>query len=334
MTKFYETCYEAILAQCSSIANTIDAVDLSQIDTLCDKKHVVFMGCGDSYAVADYGQWCMSAAGISSVSLSPEEIRYMPIHGDMLVVGISASGRSLVTIDALNHAKSVGAETAVLTDNPRGRIVDTVDHIWTTRAGVSTYDTSPSSPTTTAMAYLLRLLGGMKNVYGAKVERDTKKLKRNGKKMMTWAEEEGRRMADLAQEDTALYFMSEGPNYVAAQIGMMKFNEYSLVRGFAALREEFRHHYHLAVKPTDSVVLISDSPTTPDDEVYMDVITDKLGLTIYNLHVREDSELETTLAQTIPNTIALQMAAYHNARQLNPDKTQFKEPHASAFKIY
>ncbi|TFF86797.1 SIS domain-containing protein, partial [Candidatus Thorarchaeota archaeon] len=191
MTEFYKTCYRAILAQRSSIADTIKSVDLSQADTLRSRKDVVFVGCGDSYAVADYGRWCMSVAGISSLCLSPDETRYVPIGTDTIVVGVTASGRSLVTIDALRRAKSKGAEIVVLTDNPQGKAVEYADHVWTTMAGVSTYDTSPSSPTTTAMAYLLRLVGGIESKCQDKVERDIAKLKSNGRQMLAWAEQEG-----------------------------------------------------------------------------------------------------------------------------------------------
>lgn len=334
MTEFYKTCYETIQAQRSSIANTIDAVDTSQVNSLLDRERVIFVGCGDSYAVADYGRWCMSTAGISSVCLMPQEIRYVPIHRDVLVVGISASGRSLVTIDALERAKSMGAETVILTDNPQGEAAKNADHVWATKAGASTYDTSPSSPTTTAMAYLLKLLGSMKSRYQEIIERDIEKLTSHGEHIVTWAEEEGAKIGRLVQEDAAIYLISEGPNYAAAQLGMMKFNEYSLVRGIVAGREEFRHHYNLAVKPTDGAVLISDSPPRPEDEVFMNVVTETLGMNACHLRVGENLNLGTPIAQAIPNTIALQMGAYHSALRLNPDKTQFKEPHASAFRIY
>jgi glucosamine--fructose-6-phosphate aminotransferase (isomerizing) len=251
-----------------------------------------------------------------------------------IVVGVTASGRSLVTIDALRRAKSKGAEIVVLTDNPQGKAVEYADHVWTTMAGVSTYDTSPSSPTTTAMAYLLRLVGGIESKCQDKVERDIAKLKSNGRQMLAWAEQEGEEIGKSARADTTIYLISEGPNHTAARIGMMKFNEYSMVRGQVAGREDFRHHFNLAVKPTDGAVLICDSPTKPEDEVFMNVVMDTLGLSAHNICVDTALGLETPLAQVIPNTIALQMAAYHSALRLNPDKTQFKEPHASAFRIY
>ena len=334
MTDFYETCYNAILSQRSSIADTMAGVDRDGPRILRDAKRVIFLGCGDSFAVADFGRWCMSAAGISCFCCSPEEIRHLPVSNDTLVVGITASGRSLVTIAALEYAREHRATAVVLTDTPDGAASKQADHVWTTRAGVSTYNTSPSSPTTTAMAYLLQLLKELNNFHGEKLDQDVDRLRRLGDQMIAWGEGEGKIIARLAQKDMPLYFISEGPNHVAGQVGMMKFDEYSLIRGICAVKEEFRHHYNLAVKPGDCAVLITDGPASAADEVYLGVMKDALKLTVHHLHVKADFELKTPLAQVIPNTIALQMAAYHNAVLLNPDKTEFLQPNASCFEIY
>ena len=54
----------------------------------------------------------------------------------------------------------------------------------------------------------------------------------------------------------------------------------------------------------------------------------------YHLHVDDRLGLKLPLVQAIPNTIALQMAAYHTVLKFNPDKESFRLPHAEAFKIY
>jgi glucosamine 6-phosphate synthetase-like amidotransferase/phosphosugar isomerase protein len=334
VTDFYKTCYNAILSQRSSITDTMAGVDLDYANILRDAKRVIFLGCGDSFAVAEFGRWCMSAAGINCFCCSPEEIRHVPVREGTLVVGVTASGRSLVTIAALEYAREHRAATAVLTDAPDGAASKHADHVWTTKAGVSTYNTSPSSPTTTGMAYILQLLKELENIHGESLGQDLDRLRELGDQMIVWGEKEGKAIAELARKDRPLYFISEGPNHVAAQVGMMKFDEYSLVRGISAVKEEFRHHYNLAVKPGDCAVLITDCPASAADEVYLGVMKDTLKLAAHHLYVKADFELKTPLAQVIPNTIALQMAAYHNAVVLNPDKTEFLQPNASSFEIY
>jgi hypothetical protein len=152
--------------------------------------------------------------------------------------------------------------------------------------------------------------------------------------MITWAEQEGVAISKLTSPNVPIYLISEGPNHVAAQIGMMKFNEYSILKGIAAVREEFRHHHNISIKDNESAVLITGSPVDSSDDVYMSVLTDSLKMRTYHLHVNEKLRLELPLVQAIPNTIALQMAAFHTVVRYNPDKESFNLPHAEAFKIY
>jgi glucosamine 6-phosphate synthetase-like amidotransferase/phosphosugar isomerase protein len=206
--------------------------------------------------------------------------------------------------------------------------------VWVTKSGVGTYNTSPSAPTTAAMAYLLTVSTGFDSESEGNLSRDIKQLKRIGKEMIAWAEKEGVAISCLTSPNVPIYLISEGPNHVAGQIGMMKFDEYSILKGIAAIREEFKHHYNISVNDSDSAVLITESPSGSKDDVYMSVLTDSLKMRAHHLHVDEKLNLRLPLVQTIPNTIALQMAAYHTVRRYDPDKMSFKLPHAEAFKIY
>ncbi|MHA2384099.1 MAG: hypothetical protein ACXACT_16115 [Candidatus Thorarchaeota archaeon] len=75
--------------------------------------------------------------------------------------------------------------------------------------------------------------------------------------MLTWAEQKGKVISQLTKPDVPIYLISEGPNHVAAQIGMMKFNEFSILKGIAAIREDFSHHYNLAIKENDGGNMIA-----------------------------------------------------------------------------
>lgn len=334
MNEFYETCYAAIRSQGTAIARTIADNDHSPADILQDKDTVIFMGCGDSYAVADFGKWCMQSAGMKSLCLSPDELRYVPLDSGKVVVGISASGRSLVTIDALARARAIGATTALLTDNPKGAAAEHADELWVTKSSVPTYDTSPSAPTTAAMAYLLRVLSAFDSIYGHALDQDLSRLENLDDKTLVWADQEGKIVSELTCQDHPIYLISEGPNYVAAQIGMMKFNEFSITRGIASLREEFCHHHNLSLKGEESAVLVTDTAQSDQNDDYLRVLKDTLGLRTYQLESPEFLALETPLAQAIPNCFVLQLAAFHGALRLNPEKSQFNEPNASAFRIY
>ncbi|MHA2025869.1 MAG: MurR/RpiR family transcriptional regulator [Candidatus Thorarchaeota archaeon] len=332
MTEFLDICYDAIKMQEKSIPKTIAAVDESSVSVLENKRQIVLVGCGDSYAAADYGRWTFLNIGLNALFVSPDEIRHLRLDKESVVIGITASGRSLATIDALQKAKSQGATIVVLTDNAEGMASEEADHVWVTKSGVGTYNTSPSAPTTAAMVYLL----GISSKLGAadRLDHDIQQLKSVGKEMLTWAEQKGKVISQLTKPDVPIYLISEGPNHVAAQIGMMKFNEFSILKGIAAIREDFSHHYNLAIKENDGGVLISSSPTNSTDDAYAKVLTDTLKMKAYHLYTDEKLNLELPLVQAIPNMIALQMASYHTVLKFDPDKESFKQSHAEAFKIY
>ncbi len=334
MTEFLDICYNAIKKQEQAIPRTIDSVDDEAVSVLEDKKQIVLIGCGDSYAVADYGRWAFLKTGRNVHIVSPNEIGYLSLDKTAAVIGITASGRSLATIDALQKAKSQGAAIIVLTDDKDGPCSQLADHVWVTKSGVETYNTSPSAPTTAAMTYLLTVSSGLDDDSKGRIGQDIRQLKSIGKELIIWAEKEGIAISKLTSPDVPIYLISEGPNYVSAQIGMMKFNEFSVLKGIAAIREEFRHHYNLSINDNDSAVLITGSPADPSDDTYMNVIAGTLKMRAYHLHVDKNLALKLPLVQTIPNTIALQMAAYHSVLRFDPDKESFKQTHAEAFKIY
>lgn len=332
MTEFLETCYAAIRMQEKSIARAITAVDDTSISVLEDKKQIVLVGCGDSYAVADFGRWAFLNLGLNVQSVSPDETRHLHIDQDTVVIGITASGRSLATIDALQRAKSRRATIVVLTDDAEGAASQEADHVWDTNSGVVTYNTSPSAPTTAAMAYLLEI--SSKAGSDEKLSDDIQKLKNAGKEIVTWAEKEGKNISQLTSPNVPIYLISDGPNHVAAQIGMMKFDEFSILKGIAAIREEFCHHYNISVNDGESAVLISNSPKRPSDDAFLDILRGPLKMRACHLFTDDALNLELPLVQTISNTIALQMASYFTVLKYNPDKESFKLPHAEAFKIY
>ncbi len=333
MTDFLDVCYNAIKLQGKGIPNTIESVPSSDLEQIKNKR-LVFVGCGDSYAVAEYGRYVFLSVHVNANSLSPPELKRIPLDTNTLVVGITASGRSIATIDALEYAKKEGAVTVTLTDNPSGSTTEFVDHVWLTKSGVDSYNISPSVPTTCAMAYLLRLAALKDATLHSRLSDDSHSLIENGENVIDWAEDTGKEISQIADMEKQLYMISDGPNFVAAQLGMMKFNEYSLVKGIAALREEFQHHYNLSINNDERAVLITDAPIEVADKVFMDVLTNTLNMQVYHLHSDKELPLTSPFGQAIANAIALQMAAYYTTLRYNPSMQKFKQPHADAFKIY
>lgn len=333
MTRFLDACYSAITKQATSIPDTMRAVKDDDVSPLSGKRFVLLLGCGDSYAVAEYGKWALLMIGFNALSVSPPELQRLPVGPDCAVVGVSASGRSLVTIEALEFAKSLGATTVALTDNPAGKVSQTAEILWQTQSGMESYNISPSAPTTAGLAYLLALASRFPSPIQDKLQHDCHILESREEEIIHWSERQGIAISQLAKRGGLLYLISDGPNYVAAQIGMMKLDEFSIVKGLAVLKEEFQHHYNLSIEKDERAVLVLDDPVSSKDESFSTAIESKLKMKTYLLHT-DTLGLVTPLAQAIPNTIALQMASYHVVRKYDPNKSSFKQPHADAFKIY
>lgn len=334
MTEFLDACYNAIRKQEISLSETIKAADDESVSFLRNKRLVVLTGCGDSFAIADYGRWAFLGVGLNSVAISPLAISQIQLDGSCLVIGVSASGRSTATIDALKAAKATNATTIALTDNPEGKAAEYADYMWVTQSGVESHNISPSSVTTTAMVYLLKLAVELQEQPDSQIGRDLRQLKHVGKRMVDWAEGVGKAISEVVPPEGPLYTISDGSNHVAAQIGMMKFNEYSVVHSFAALREDFRHHHVLSINEGDSAVLVSDSPTNGNDALFFRALVDKLRMRAYHLYTPEDLNLESPLGQTVANSIAFQMAAFHHVMKYDGEKPHWKEPNVNAFEIY
>ncbi|TFG06848.1 SIS domain-containing protein [Candidatus Thorarchaeota archaeon] len=334
MTEFLDACYAAIRKQETSIANTLAAVNTQDATILHDKRLIVLTGCGDSLAAADYGKWAFLRQGLNAITLSPSELTQVNLDKDCVVIGVSASGRSLATIDALNLAQEARATTVVLTDKEDGDATEYADYTWTTKSGVSSYNISPSSITTTAMAYFLKLSAEYQESQQTKISGDVDQLRKSGKRIVGWAEESGKQIAEVPILGRPLFMIAEGANYAAAQVGMMKFNEYGVLQSAASLREDFRHHNVLTINKDDGAVLITDSPTKEDDRRYMQALLDTLKMRSYHLFTPEEIGLQTSLGQAISNSIALQMAAYYNVLKHDSHKEGWRKPNVDAFKIY
>ena len=332
MTDFYDTIYNAIKLQAKAIPNTIRNVK-EEDKVLIQGKRLIFTGCGDSFAVAGFGTWAFRPLGLDAIVISPSELERLSLNKDTIVIGVTASGRSLETIAALELAQSSEAITVVLTDDRKGKASEYSDYIWETESGMHTYNTSPSAPTTCAMSFLLKLSALYEGRSDSRVQHDSKRLQDIGNDIVDWAEQTGKEIASMLKPNDLVYLISEGAHYIAAQLGMMKFNEYSLMKGTSALREEFRHHYNLSVNDGDPAILITGQPNEHDC-IYLNVLSNTLKMRSFHLYCPDAFHLESSLGQTIIDSIALQMAAYHFARVHEPEKEWFKLPHAEAFNIY
>lgn len=329
-TEFLSSCYRAMIDQDQAILRTMSTIPKGEEQRLEDARQVILTGAGDSLAVAEYGAWVMQEVGIHAIAITPTVLNRLSLSPEDLVVGITASGRSLSTIHALEHMTNQGIRPVVLTDDPEGNAASLTDIQWSTQAGVDTYNIIPTAPTTTAMGFLLGLVSRLDDRYNEGIRLFLDGLP----SIMDWAESVGQEIAQGISLQGVVCLLSEGANLATAHIGAMKLNEGALVRGVVVLREEFEHHGNLPSRDEDFIILISDSPRMREDSQYMHVLTETLELTAYNQYLPEKFRIETPAVQALANTIVMQMMGYYLILEHNPEMEWFRMPNAKAFRIY
>ncbi len=167
----YETfMLKEIYEQPDAVANTIgdrlrkgrlvfDDLALDDQD-LRDLNRIVILSAGTSYHAAVAGRYAIEEWGRVPVEhdIASEWIYRNPVlDEDTLVIGISQSGETRDTIEAMKLARSIGARTVAITNMMGSQITREVDSVLFTRAGLEV--SVAASKTFTAQLSLLFLVG-------------------------------------------------------------------------------------------------------------------------------------------------------------------------------
>ncbi len=331
VSKFLKQCHEGLHSQVKGLTKTLQGLSGDERESVIGRRLVVLTGCGDSLAVASYGVWALLQEGVCAISVSPPDLQRLPLDNSCTVIGVSASGRSISTMRAIEYAKRCGATTVALTDNEQGRINETVDSLWLTNSGVETYDIIPTAPTTCGMAFILGVVG---QINPAKYGDDLHVLQRLIDDIWEWAELEGLSISQMIDVNRRVTFVADGPCYVSAELGVMKISESSLTYATSVPTEEFQHYGGLSTKRNDLVIFVTEKRLTAADARFLNILRDVLGLRTYHLHPPETISFTTSMARVIPNVMAIQIGTYYTLVRVDPERKWFRLPHARAFKIY
>lgn len=106
----------------NTLRDTLAMMDFEKVQQISEKmisaKRILFFGIGTSSVIATDAQYRFSQLGISASACT--DILFMNVaainlsEGD-LAIGISHSGRTQATVDALRNAKATGATTVAIT---------------------------------------------------------------------------------------------------------------------------------------------------------------------------------------------------------------------------
>jgi glutamine---fructose-6-phosphate transaminase (isomerizing) len=137
----------------------LDGLGMTE-DDLRQLRRIVIVACGTAYHAGVVGRYVLEEWGRVPVEpdIASEWIYRRPVIGpDTLVIGISQSGETRDTIQAMQLARSLGARTVAITNQMGSQITREVDSVLYTRTGLEVG--VAASKTFSAQVGLMYLIG-------------------------------------------------------------------------------------------------------------------------------------------------------------------------------
>lgn len=241
-------------------------------DECLSVKRIVITGCGDSHMAGVATELAFEKlAGIPTEPMrantggryaSPYTLSHFPRNP--LVIGISVSGSTARTLEALGLFSNRGLPTMALTGNPEGRLAQLADKVldcscpdFGPAPGVRSYRMSLLA------LYLLAIrLGEVKDLYS---QDEANKLRQSLlstadaiEATITAVNSKTRQLAEAFANEKSHVFVGDGPNFGTAMFGAAKVIESAGVHAMGQESEEWAHlQYFSAIEPGTPTFLIS-----------------------------------------------------------------------------
>ena len=210
---------------------------------------IYIVACGTAYHAGLVGKFIIEKKTRVKVDVDiASEFRYRnPVIDDKtLVIVLSQSGETLDTLEAMKEAKRNGARVVAITNVVGSSIAREADHVIYTWAGPEIAVASTKAYTT-QMVILYLLATDMAYKFGKinreDYEKDIKslyRLKTDIKKMLEYSDriEE---VADKIKDQTSMFYLGRGLDYVIAVEGALKSKEISYIHSEAFASGELKH---------------------------------------------------------------------------------------------
>jgi glucosamine--fructose-6-phosphate aminotransferase (isomerizing) len=296
-------------------------------------SRVQFIACGTSYHAGMYGEWLLSKWGIdANTFIASEYAAYpAPVDEETLVIGVTQSGETADTLEALKSARERGARTLALTNVIGSTAARTCDDALFIRAGpeIGVAATKTFSSQVASLVLLGERL--VRDVTGDPTEECQQRLE-----SLTSLPEhvdqviENSNAAAISHRwlgGGGHFFIGRGNAYPVALEGALKFKEitYEHAEGFAA--GELKHGPLALVTADTPVFAIGTGQHTRRLESNVREIQTR-GAPVIAIAPRTESDLTDTADEflsvpaTHPDLVAilanvqLQLIAYHAADEM------------------
>ena len=210
---------------------------------------IYIVACGTAYHAGLVGKFIIEKKTRVKVDVDiASEFRYRnPVIDDKtLVIVLSQSGETLDTLEAMKEAKRNGARVVAITNVVGSSIAREADHVIYTWAGPEIAVASTKAYTT-QMVILYLLATDMAYKFGKinreDYEKDIKslyRLKTDIKKMLEYSDRI-EKVADKIKDQTSMFYLGRGLDYVIAVEGALKSKEISYIHSEAFASGELKH---------------------------------------------------------------------------------------------
>ncbi len=301
------------------------------ISEIKSAKNVYLMGAGTAfYAAMQIAYFLRKYSGIDAKELRVYEVgSYKELFGkDDLVIGISQSGETADTIEALEFAKKKGAKIASLVNMLGSTVTKMSDYQFLTRSG-------PEICVASTKAFTAQISWGLllSQALIGKYDEGKKAVMDLSKKLTEYFNdekfEEIKKLADILESNEHFFVLGKGQNYSIALEGALKVKEitYKHFEGFAA--GELKHGVIALVEEGTPVFVIVSEDEDRDDLYSAAAQVKARGAMVIGIG-KKSNELfdhfiqtpEGGIADSISNVIPFQLLSYFLAVKLgrNPDK--------------
>lgn len=295
-------------------------------------RRLYLTGCGDSFAVMIAARVLLEE--MFEVPCEPVQALDMayyfnrPVDRETLVIGLSSSGETPRTVEAMLMARALGARTLALTNTTGSTLTREADHVLRVHAERKGWPTQASTAAL-SLLFALALANGRANAKpAARIDALQGALEAVPAQIggVISAHEAAIEKIAAAEAGKAIYlFAGGGPSFSCAFFGAAKIKECTPDHALAIPLEEF-HHYQSA-KPGDPLFLIAPNGLSVPRAADTAEAAQRSGATVYAVAAEDNDTFQglggsvirlppmierlSSLVYTIPT----QLFAYHLAMQ-------------------
>jgi len=295
------------------------------------KKKVYFIGCGTSAFVGQSSKYIFhDIANLKTDFEISSEFKSIQnfIDKDTIVIGISQSGETIDTIEALEIAKSKGASTACIVNNENSTMFRICDFSIPVKAGTEIAVASTKS-TTSKMAILILTAYSCIDKQKIGLNELIKNQALINDMLNPGFEDHIINIAKKFYKHKHMFVIGKGYNFIVALEGALKIKELSYINTQAFQAGELKHGSIALIEKGTPVIAIAPKDCNQNDVLTSAHEIKSRGGVIIGLSENKSEVFDEYIK--VPNckegnlmayTIPLQIFSYHlaNLNKYNPDK--------------